>query len=438
MYTTVKPQDIIVPSKHDYFYNGSFQGTRDKSVSMRLLDTRKGTKVEEYANKIRKREDASSDFESEFFNHGSFPSSRTQVVAVNGTPNQITEVFTGVLNPITTVNHVVGYTDEERAKAVAKLVERLRSERTVFNSIPFLGELPSTIKLIVNPLSALRTGLTKHFNLLKLNKERAKKVPFKDRRRVYEDMITGTYLEWVFGAMPLYSDITGMLEVVKQMSEREFPASRQTTRSTFSNQVSTLNPAAGYVSSDPGWNLVYDGISTITQTELRVQYSVGIDITQSLNSSELDRLLNLSGFRLDEFVVGVYNAMPWTWLVDYFTSMGNFLSSVTLDTSNVRWINETLTLRTFAQQFTGGQSYSNAQAQASASGRTLLALTGDFGYSNIVRTSVVRKRLQNVPIVPLKVYRPGIPSIRRTLNVAAVALQLREHSDLRWLSKRGP
>jgi hypothetical protein len=50
----------------------------------------------------------------------------------------------------------------------------------------------------------------------------------------------------------------------------------------------------------------------------------------------------LFGFTPSEFVPTAWELMPWSFLVDYFTNIGDILTSSVTDTSSVRWVNRSI------------------------------------------------------------------------------------------------
>jgi hypothetical protein len=57
------------------------------------------------------------------------------------------------------------------------------------------------------------------------------------------------------------------------------------------------------------------------------------------------KLVEVLGFRAEDFVPTIYELMPFSFLLDYFTNLGGVLEAASVDTSWVDWANEVRILK---------------------------------------------------------------------------------------------
>lgn len=203
-------------------------------------------------------------------------------------------------------------------EAKRKFVKNCLSEMQALEGQVFLGELGQTLHLIKNPAKALRESLNDYFRKLKKRRKGSKR----NKRQVLAD----SWLEYVFGVQPLVSDIEGGLEALRRFSES--PQRFKPVRATGRDQVDF----------SPGPLVVASGVIEYTINRKHfanasVKIQGAVDLQTGGNSVVTQQL----GLGLDRFVPSLWEIIPYSFLVDYFSNIGDIISSWAFGTKNLRW-----------------------------------------------------------------------------------------------------
>lgn len=237
-------------------------------------------------------------------------------------------------NPASTLDSRV--TNAARARANQKISEFVRP----FQGGVFLGELRETLHMLRNPLLSLRKGLG---TLLEMQVSRAKGVRIPNatkRRRAREKILSDTWLEWVFGIRPLLSDIESLCNALAQ--NNYYAANRCVVRA--SSPVLRMQDDAGLGLNDvTEVQLDGAGVFSVTRTsftEASCRIVVGIEVVRNSNAVFDPTLFGFGTWR--EFVPTVWELIPYSFLVDYFTNIGDVAASFAVMPSSIRWSSQTV------------------------------------------------------------------------------------------------
>jgi len=141
--------------------------------------------------------------------------------------------------------------------------------------------------------------------------------------------LAGNYVEYSFGWAPLIGDLYKLWNIVPEMQEayrrlkkleetQKFSGSLKASFDTWPGPVDKVTQTIGYSFT----------CNTQFESDVRRWYSGKLDAAftppplDMAPNAQLGRALglNLSASTL-------WNAVPWTWLIDYFTSIGDFLDA---------------------------------------------------------------------------------------------------------------
>jgi hypothetical protein len=127
--------------------------------------------------------------------------------------------------------------------------------------------------------------------------------------------------------------------------------------------------------------------------------------------------LRVFGLSPEEFVPTVWELLPWSFLVDYFTNIGDILEAGATDTSTVAWIEQA----TIRSRILEANMDENVDFMRSLLGPELLFLDSSYGELTYRVRSVSRVAapVLNVPSFALEV--PG--SEMKELNMLALFTQ---------------
>lgn len=231
------------------------------------------------------------------------------------------------LTVFTTSDNVVESKADNQAKT--RFLRDIKSKRTSMNGGVFLGELRQTIRMVKRPASALQNGVRGY---LQTAKKRA--APYRNnspRRRVrnLNRMLADTWLEYSFGWKPLLHDIDDATDALAKLRETNHgsPVSGKGT-DEFRHPATKTNLFTG-----GPHNINYVAQSTERKVVVYRGW-VGVAGTPTARVR--------FGLTLEEFVPTVWELVPWSFLADYFTNIGDLIESVTTSTAGLRWAAKTV------------------------------------------------------------------------------------------------
>jgi hypothetical protein len=284
-----------------------------------------------------------------------------------------------------------------------------------------LAEAMSTLRMFASPCKELVKLTNRHIN--RLEKERRRLSGPRDRQKTEWGKIIGsTYLEYSFGLIPLISDTRDIAEsFARWKSEWELPVrSKIVSRGSTELATSVVNRNV-----QPSGQMCFSFNQNISKkTAARVQYVAGIQSSRTAAFGSNDRLLELTGFRPLEFIPAIWEALPWSWLVDYFTNIQDILESAVTSTANLTWISKTTSRRTSeTHNWTRGIDFNTSVYR----GISFRANPHGFGSVSLLGTEVIRTSPSNPGIVPLVLEHP-FEDAGKVANMVAVLLSRRSSS----------
>lgn len=195
-------------------------------------------------------------------------------------------------------------------RAISSLHKQIQGQTTKFDGMVALGELRESVNMLKSPLSALRTGITNYqSSVIRYSKGRS----INELNR----MITGTYLEAVFGWRPFIKDINNLVKAIGEL-RKKLPSTRITAYGNDS--VSSVASSAGVFGTRGAFLL-----NEIQNTDDSVRYIVGYR-PENLNFDP--SLAAIFGFSPERFVPSVWALLPYSWAVDYFSNVGGIINAM--------------------------------------------------------------------------------------------------------------
>jgi hypothetical protein len=211
-----------------------------------------------------------------------------------------------------------------------------------FDGGTFVGEIRETLSLLKKPAKSVRKLIDAYYSDAKRRTRRFYRtgrridpVRVKDANKVVAD----TWLEYSFGIKPLLNDVKGAAEALAQLAldplevapvrayVEEFQdvspadlAAIQKTRSfspTFVIYDFSVKARRGYVCRYVG------------------QVKIAVDDPVLMNRE-------LFGFSPEQFVPTVWNLIPYSFLVDYFSNIGDVIAAWSFPASRIAWHNRTI------------------------------------------------------------------------------------------------
>lgn len=290
-------------------------------------------------------------------------------------------------------------------QARIRFLQQYRQARTTFNGGTFLGELAETVHQIRHPAQKLREGLVDYYHDVKKRLNGVRRNSKKQSRIVAE-----SWLEYSFGVKPLVMDIYDAVALLRARPDSAWSPIRgfANTPCTYSFSVSTLSPPAitGLAAAPISWsyNRQTKGVSS-------VRYIGAVRCSVPVPS-----FVEQVGLSWSNVLPTAWELIPYSFLVDYFTNIGNIIDSMSLGTIGLAWgcrtVRTTLTLSGVVARAIPG---TNANTQVSSC----------HAYSSVTkstRTSFSRTPVSSVS-VGLNDFQFRVPGISSTkwLNVGALA-----------------
>jgi hypothetical protein len=194
--------------------------------------------------------------------------------------------------------------------ALTRYYQNLASVSSSYKGMVFTGELPETLRMIRHPARALRNGIGNYLSFLRKKSGRVAK-------RQRPSFVRKTWLEYSFGWKPLINDIDGAISAFYQ-SKWAHPIFEM-VKGTGRDSTSIMNSDNINIDVGGGHRLK---ASHRSEEEVYVKYfgiyrSDGRGIPNS----------HSYGFSPWEFIPTIWELMPYSFLVDYFSNIGAILSS---------------------------------------------------------------------------------------------------------------
>jgi hypothetical protein len=301
-----------------------------------------------------------------------------------------------------TVGHLPGVTDffgipvpnaaSAQNQAIMGFIHDAKAQYNSISGMTFLGELRETLSMIRNPAKNLR-ALVKRY----LDTANGRRSSFRTRRDA-ERWLSGLWLEYAFGWVPLISDTKAGAEALARLIHGDI-------------RYSTARGAGFHDTAVPPirTNFNVPGLPTVgTRETVRTAHQscfIKGGVNAKASGPTLENAAHLFGFTPEEFVPTVWNLLPWSFLVDYFANVGDVLEATFFDRTGITW--SSMTTRTEYVYMSHVQPKSISGWSGSVTG----------GSTKVTKKSMSRS--VTAPLIPsLEVSLPGSP--QKWINMAAL------------------
>ncbi len=214
--------------------------------------------------------------------------------------------------------------------ARAAFYKRIRAINTQFEGYIFAGELAETLRMLRNPLVGIRS-LSKDF--LDTLRKRKRANPKK-----WLNDIGSAWLEQSFGWNPLINDckdaVKAYRRLVKPVKTYKISASAKKWYDVTKQNGSIYWP--GFVGQYDGGNY-YHTVSSVVIERHTVRYKGAIRAHVKAPGWQNN---DLFGFEPQNFIPAAWELLPWSFLADYFTNIGDILNSSITSTKDLAWVNK--------------------------------------------------------------------------------------------------
>lgn len=200
-------------------------------------------------------------------------------------------------------------------------LQRARAVRQNFQGGVFLGELREAIHMVARPGKALREAVTRYSTAAKKAVARARNL------KQASSAVTGTWLEAMFGWRPLLSDVDSAMKALAATNTLIVEVLQGSAKADWYSSVG--RDENRFSGSTIGYKRTYRAYNKAI-----VRYKGGVG-WESANQAPSWR--ENWGLTLDNFVPTVYELIPYSFLIDYFSNLGKIIDSASFGTVSVRW-----------------------------------------------------------------------------------------------------
>jgi len=213
------------------------------------------------------------------------------------------------------------YADQMIAKHALGMLSQSLPESREFNLTREIAELKDLPRILREGLLSIIARDVKRVSLKKRVKSSGHKT----------QLLSDAYLETVFGWLPMYRAIVGMLQTPARASkrfnrllaQRGLPTTWRSTRKWVEPYASTPGFTYDMFTNE---SQLYITSHAIREIELRCMVSATTEFP-NVSVPQLRREIMPNLWGLDPHPEDVYNLIPWTWLGDWFVGLGDYVSA---------------------------------------------------------------------------------------------------------------
>lgn len=208
-------------------------------------------------------------------------------------------------------------------KALTRFFLSIRRAQVAYSAPTALGELRETLRMIRSPAKALRQTLEPHISRAATAKRRYPKM----RGPEFRQAIADSWLETSFGWIPFINDLKQLMRTYQDALNK--PRMMRVNGFAIDQNVKDQF----IVGSSNYTNIRYDtSHRTIGSRFVKYRGVVACE-TEGVPWNNWD----LFGFTPSEFIPTAWELLPWSFLLDYFSNIGEILEAGVTSLSGLKW-----------------------------------------------------------------------------------------------------
>jgi len=247
---------------------------------------------------------------------------------LGGNPRVRTSYADGVLCPHYGFSGSFYNSPKVENQASAGFYKKLRSVQTSFETGIFLGELQESIRMLMSPAKSLRRGVDDYLGALKKRRRRG--------RIQNRQILADTWLEYSFGWKPLVRDANQALEALAFRAAQEaFHNDYVMVKFTARDETIFQSPMIDY---QPTGTHLYMSVDRYHEYKHHVRHMGAMRIS----AKGLSDKSKYWGISLEDFAPTAWELLPWSFLIDYFSNIGDVIAAWSTCTSGLAWSQKTV------------------------------------------------------------------------------------------------
>lgn len=272
---------------------------------------------------------------------------------MRGVVNQMLKLPSSSLNPyVLDVVRYRGYpwpcavNSSASANTIGDGVAKSQATKTFFrkynaitrgsDGLVSLGELRETLRMLRKPAKSLFDAV--HRDYLDAVKRAKKRSPRSDPGR-WRKALAGLWLEHAFGWAPLINDIGNAFTALEKYNSDPV-YSKMITAVGKQTKEQTKPSTSGW--NAPHHDLWFTGrVREYLAQKVKIRGKYVRTRTEVAALSATERMNEAFGLSLNQFVPAAWELLPWSFLVDYFTNIGDMLEQSFTDLRHLAWVQMT-------------------------------------------------------------------------------------------------
>lgn len=281
--------------------------------------------------------------------------------------------------------------------AKIEFLGEVRKAQTAFQGGVFLGEISKTLSLIRNPAQIFQRGL--HSYLAEI-----RGYAYRGGKRAALKKASKLWLEYQFGWKQLYNDTLDGAKALSRLTKEPFIKKIGPVQGSGGQNVVVSN--GSWIQSSP-FNYK---VSDVETSEVTVQLVGAVRV----NNSGLGAARQF-GLWPSEFAPTLWELIPYSFVVDYFTNVGDMINAAAANTASIAWNSAT------RKSLCRTETRIDADLMSTPNGAKELYRFNSLSPSVRERKSILRYSIEDWSINPVSGFELSTPgSSTKWLNLAAL------------------
>jgi len=281
-------------------------------------------------------------------------------------------------------------------RALIAFLKHARAVQSEFSSPIFLGELKETLQMIRRPAMGLRNILNGY--MTDLRKQKKSKTP-----KEWKKNLSSTWLEHSFGWTPLASDLQEGYKAYSGLAARK-DGEQKLVSGIGIEEVDVPSQSFTIPTFVGGGPSGIKSVQTLV-TKDKAFFKYRGMIVRRVDVTLRDKLSRV-GFNPEEFVPTVWELLPWSFLIDYFSNIGDVLTANAFNRADLGWSAST----SVRSRITRGSVSPDYDWLRNTKKKWFVSISGDPCTFTYERRFVTRSASASIGFPTLALELPGKPA----------------------------